>query len=105
MTLKIDTQTLAHKLGVSDVPVGSETVISNRRVEEVIETLREQGLKFLGYYKSGPFVHEPNVVYLNVQGQILGAKAWNPQADTGCLPPKPEGYKDGHRWVPYQPKM
>ena len=100
MTLKIDTHTLADKLGVPSVPFGMITHIQGKNADGVIKILREQGLKFLGFYERVP-LPEPNVIYLNVDGQILGTKAQSPKVDTGCLPPKPEGYKDGHRLILY----
>ena len=93
-----DSRNLANKLGVAEIRHGEVTPIDGRSVDEVIETIRGQGLKFLGYHYPQD-KRESNAVYLGVGDQVLAAKAWNSPTDMVSLPPKPEGYKDGHRWL------
>ena len=103
----INTGTLATHQGVPDVRPGTITEVKGT-LNDVLDFLAQHNLVLEVYdRKNGP---KPNVYYFSVDGQILGAVPETfPAAEsgptrekkgyTGHNPPKPEGYKDGHRWI------
>ena len=104
MTLKIDTSTLADRLGVPEIQAGRVIKVRSKGADEIMEILREQGLKVLDHFtKLRPFSPENNLYYFSaeIDRLIICAKAPNPRVDMDSLPRKPEGYKDGYRWISY----
>lgn len=89
MTNQIYFDNLAARLGVESLPLGQDTAVSNRRVEEVLDAIRISKLKFVGYIE-GPR-RETNTVYLRVGDEVLAAKVPNPKTRYTALPRKP-GY-------------
>ena len=103
-TMSLDTSTLATKLGVPEVKPGMITEVKSS-VNDVLAAFASHNL-VLEMYDSRSGLR-PGVYYFKADGRIFGAV---PVAE--YAPPrenkggsnhtplrKPEGYKDGHRWV------
>ena len=107
--MELNAQTLTEKLRDGEIQTGAVTNVGNVAPNAVIDILLKEGFECTGScYANQKFEPQAGMIYLSMQGRILSVRAQESSdyaaspitySVARLMPPKPDSYKDGHRWV------